>query len=148
MSAIRGVADVNFGSYPDLGGIALAQFRGQVSEIPPSEPRIALSPCADAAFRLHQVAQNIVDTGQMAFALCAQPIEYLRVETDAYRNLAPGLARAYQLGKLFFGQSRNILVFLFGQIESSSPCLACAPNRLLFGISPVPVPDIFGSHSC
>jgi hypothetical protein len=54
----------------------------------------------------------------------------------------------HQIGELFFGQPRNVLLFLFGQIESGSPRAAGAPNRLLFGITPLPAPDIFGSHPC
>ena len=46
---------------------------------------IALSPRTGAAFSFHQVGQNIVDAGQVSFALAAQPIEHLRIEADAHR---------------------------------------------------------------
>jgi hypothetical protein len=54
-----------------------------------SRPGIALSPRPNAAFRLHQVAENIVDAGQVALAFGTQPIEDLGIETDAYGELAP-----------------------------------------------------------
>ena len=47
---------------------------------------VALSPRPDPPFSLHQVAQNIVDAGQVAFAFGAQPFEHMRIETDAHRN--------------------------------------------------------------
>ena len=50
------------------------------------ESMIALSPRTDAPFSLHQVAQNIVDAGQVAFAFGAQPSEHLWIETDAHRS--------------------------------------------------------------
>jgi len=54
-----------------------------------SRPGIALSPRPNAAFRLHQVAENIVDAGQVALAFGTQPIEDLGIETDAYGEPAP-----------------------------------------------------------
>jgi len=44
-------------------------------------PGIALSPRPNPPFRLHQIAQNIVDAGQAPFAFGTQPIEHLRIET-------------------------------------------------------------------
>ena len=41
-------------------------------------PGIALSPRSGPPFSLHPIGQNIVDAGQVAFALGAQPIENLR----------------------------------------------------------------------
>jgi hypothetical protein len=49
----------------------------------------ALSPRADVACGVHQIGQNVVDAGEMAFAFGAQLIEHLRVEADAPCRLAP-----------------------------------------------------------
>jgi len=107
-------------------------------------PWIALSPSLDTAFRFHQVAENIVDAGQVAFALGAQPIEHFRVEPDTYRNLAPCLAWAHQSGKLFFGQPGNILEFPSGKSSPAARAsfarrIACfsASVQCLFLISSV-----------
>lgn len=57
-------------------------------------PQICLPSGAGAPFGFHQISQNIVNAGEMTLALGAQPIEHPGIETDAYRNLAPGRAQA------------------------------------------------------
>ena len=52
---------------------------------PLAKPRESSSR-ADAAFGVHQVGQDVVDAGEVAFAFGAQPGEHLRVETDADRQ--------------------------------------------------------------
>ena len=54
----------------------------------PLWPEFVLPPRADAAFSVHEVAQDIVDAGEVALAFGTQPNERLRVETDAHGHLA------------------------------------------------------------
>ncbi len=45
----------------------------------------------------------------MAFALGPEPIEDLRIKTDAYGNLGLGFAQPHQLRQLLIIESRDVL---------------------------------------
>ena len=70
-------------------------------------PDTALSPHPNAPFRLHQVTQNIVDAGQVAFAFGAQPFEHLRIETDAHRSPWAERRAPHQMRELLFAQPQE-----------------------------------------
>lgn len=59
-------------------------------------------------FRFHEVGEDIVDAGQMAFTLGLEPSENLRIKPDTHRYSPSDVAQPHQLRQLFFGQARNI----------------------------------------
>jgi hypothetical protein len=65
--------------------------------------RNLLLPPPHPAFGFHQVQQNIVDAGEVDFALGAEPFEHLRVEAHAHWNLSMHGAQAHHRGKLVPG---------------------------------------------
>ncbi len=59
-------------------------------------------------FRFHEIGEDIVNAGQVAFTLGLEPSENLRVKPDAHRYFPPDVAQPHQFRQLFFGQARNI----------------------------------------
>jgi len=83
--------------------LTFAFVKGNLVRARGSEPW-ALFPRAGAAFGVHEVGEDVVDPGEMAFAFGAEPGEDLGIEADADRHLAPHVAKAQPAGKLRGGE--------------------------------------------
>ena len=110
-------------------------------------PGAALPARPRPLLRFHQVRENIVDSRQVAFALGPQPIEYLSVKayTDCYLA-RPGVAQPHHIRQLLIGKTRNVF-----EVDARVVPHRLAPGNTAQGLalpfSPLPVPDIFGSHA-
>jgi hypothetical protein len=76
----------------------------------------------------------------VAFALGAQPIEDLRIETDADRDLALAAAQPYEIRELLFGQPRINSCLEGGggfnpRIKPTGSTWASAPVRSCHGLT-------------
>ena len=94
-------------------------------------------------FRFHQIGQNIVAPRQVPLALGAQPLQHIRIKPNANRHLPLHIPKPHHPRQLLGCQSRNIFVFLFGQIDARALRFSSPAHCLDLRLSPLPVPDIF-----
>ena len=69
-------------------------------------------------------------------------VEHLGIEADADRLLAPRAAEPHHARELIRSEAGNVGV-VDVRIVARGLLAAPAPQRLLFGLSPLPVSDIF-----
>src|SRR5207247_10428597 len=74
----------------------------------PGVSAFALPP-RDALLGFHDVPQNIVDPGEVAFPLRFQPGEHAWFEAHAHRHLRPDISQWHHLSQLLIGQARNVV---------------------------------------
>ena len=65
-------------------------------------------PVRDALLSFHDVPQNIVYPGKVAFALRFKPGEHSRFETHAHGHFRPDVAQSHHLSQLLIGQMGNV----------------------------------------
>ena len=108
-----------------------------------TEPQL---PVRDALLGFHNIPQDIVNSGQVAFAFRFQPGEHSRFETHAHGHLRPNVTQSHHLSQLLIRQMGNIFEV---DIRIVACCLpgGVAPKRLPFLLTPFPVPDIVGCRS-
>jgi hypothetical protein len=87
-------------------------------------------------------ARRSVDPGEVAFAFGFEPIEHLGIEADADRLLAPRTTQPHHVRELIRREPRNVRV-VDVRIVACGLLRGPAPHRFLFGLSPLPVSDIF-----
>ena len=97
-------------------------------------------------FGFHQVHEDVVDAGDVAFAFRPEPLQHARIEAHAYRHFAAHVADAHHAGQLFGRELRDIGVIDAPVVARSLPG-GNALDSFDLAFSPLPVPDIFRCHS-